>query len=330
LGEEVHVGIPDIYGLPESIEPGNRLEFAQWLVSDENPLSARVVVNRFWEQIFGRGLVESMEEFGSQGKDPSHPELLDWLSVKLMREYHWKIKPLLRSFVLSATYQQSSTANTEQLELDPGNNWLSRGSRKRLSAEQIRDEILLVSGLLNKTIGGPSVINADVEIAGGWNTLPDYVIKGDEAKYRRSLYTFWKRVNPPMNMIVLDSPDRSACVSGRVLTNTPLQALALLNDRTFFEASQELAKQMFEAADQLNDQIRFGYFKVMGKDIGEDKLLQLAQLYNDALLHYENDKEKNGFPEVALRYSGKNRHKLAALALVANVFLNLDELIVKG
>ncbi|GBF20177.1 MULTISPECIES: DUF1553 domain-containing protein [Arenibacter] len=329
LGEEVNVGIPNIYDIPETEEPSNRLEFAKWMVSDKNPLSARVLVNRFWEQIFGRGLVESMEEFGSQGKNPSHPELLDWLAVKLMKEYNWQIKLLLRDFVLSATYQQSSIVSAKQLELDPSNNYLSRGSRKRLSAEQIRDEILLVSGLLNKTIGGPSVINSDVEIAGGWNTLPDYVIKGDEAKYRRSLYTFWKRVNPPMNMIVFDSPDRSACVSSRVLTNTPLQALSLLNDKTFFEASQELAKQMFEADNQLKNQIKFGYFKVMNKDIEEDKLLELSKLYNDALLHYENNTGTIEFPEAALHYSGKNKYKLAALTMVANVFLNMDEFIVK-
>ncbi|MCM4150881.1 DUF1549 domain-containing protein [Arenibacter sp. N53] len=330
LGEEVQVGIPNIYALDESKEPSNRLEFAKWMVSDENPLSARVVVNRFWEQIFGRGLVESMEEFGSQGKNPSHPELLDWMAVKLMKEYNWKIKPLLRDFVLSATYQQSSIVGDDLLELDPNNNWLSRGSRKRLSAEQIRDEILLVSGLLNKTIGGPSVINSDVEIAGGWNTLPDYVIKGDEALYRRSLYTFWKRVNPPMNMIVFDSPDRSACVSSRVLTNTPLQALSLLNDKTFFEASQLLAKQMFEADNQMENQIKFGYFKVMGKNIDKDKLMQLTQLYKEALSHYENNTAHLEFPDVALQYSGKNKPMLAALTMVANVFLNLDEFIVKG
>lgn len=330
LGEEVQVGIPNIYAVDESKEPSNRLEFAKWMVSDKNPLSARVAVNRFWEQIFGRGLVESMEEFGSQGKNPSHPELLDWMAVKFMKEYNWKIKPLLRDFVLSATYQQSSDASTERLELDPSNSWLSRGSRKRLSAEQIRDEILLVSGLLNKTIGGPSVINSDIEIAGGWNTLPDYVIKGDEAKYRRSLYTFWKRVNPPMNMIVFDSPDRSACVSSRVLTNTPLQALSLLNDKTFFEASQLLAKQMFEADNQLENQIKFGYFKVMGKNLNGEKLKHLTQLYNEALMHYENSRDNLEFPDVALQYSEKKKPMMAALTMVANVFLNLDEFIVKG
>jgi len=214
--------------------------------------------------------------------------------------------------------------------MDPNNIWLSRGSRTRLSAEQIRDEILMVSGLLNKTIGGPSVINTDVEIAGGWNTLPDYVLKGDDAMYRRSLYTFWKRVNPPMNMIVFDSPDRSSCVSSRVLTNTPLQALSLLNDKTFFEASQLLAKQMFEADNQLENQIKFGYFKVMGKTINEEKLMQLTQFYDNALLHYVNNMDSSEFPEVALEYSGKNKPKMAALTMVANVFLNLDEFIVKG
>jgi hypothetical protein len=300
------------------------------MVSDKNPLSARVVVNRFWEQLFGRGLVESMEEFGSQGKNPSHPELLDWMAVRLMKDYNWKTKPLLREFVLSATYQQASTANADKIALDPNNIWLSRGVRTRLSAEQIRDQILLVSGLLNKRVGGASVVNADVEIAGGWNTLPDYVIKGDDAMYRRSLYTFWKRVNPPMNMIVFDSPDRSACVSSRVLTNTPLQALSLLNDKTFFKAAQELAKQMFEADNQLDNQIKFGYFKVMGKTLGKEKLEQFTRFYNDALMHYKSNTDNMEFPDAALEYSGENKPKMAALTMVANVFLNLDEFIVKG
>lgn len=330
LGEEVQMGIPNIYNVEESKEPSDRLEFAKWMVSDKNPLSARIVVNRFWEQIFGRGIVETMEEFGSQGKKPTHPELLDWMSVKLMKEYKWKIKPLLRDFVLSATYQQSSTTNNDKVELDPSNTWLSRGSRTRLSAEQIRDEILLVSGLLNKTIGGPSVLNTDVEISGWFGSVPDYVLKGDDAMYRRSLYTFWKRVNPPMNMIVFDSPDRSACVSSRVLTNTPLQALNLLNDQTFFEASQLLAKQMFLADNQLDDQLKFGYFMVMGKTLGEEKLAELTQLYEDALGYYKNNTGKIEFPEIALEYSKENKPKIAALTMVANVFLNLDEFVVKG
>jgi hypothetical protein len=330
LGEEVDTGIPNIFDISETEEPRNRLEFAKWMVSDKNPLSARVVVNRFWEQLFGRGLVESMEEFGSQGKNPSHPELLDWMAVRLMKDYNWKTKPLLREFVLSATYQQASTANADKIALDPNNIWLSRGVRTRLSAEQIRDQILLVSGLLNKSVGGASVVNADVEIAGGWNTLPDYVIKGDDAMYRRSLYTFWKRVNPPMNMIVFDSPDRSACVSSRVLTNTPLQALSLLNDKTFFKAAQELAKQMFEADNQLDNQIKFGYFKVMGKTLGKEKLEQFTRFYNDALMHYKSNTDNMEFPDAALEYSGENKPKMAALTMVANVFLNLDEFIVKG
>jgi hypothetical protein len=330
LGEEVDTGIPNIFDISETEEPRNRLEFAKWMVSDKNPLSARVVVNRFWEQLFGRGLVESMEEFGSQGKNPSHPELLDWMAVRLMKDYNWKTKPLLREFVLSATYQQASTANADKIALDPNNIWLSRGVRTRLSAEQIRDQILLVSGLLNKRVGGASVVNADVEIAGGWNTLPDYVIKGDDAMYRRSLYTFWKRVNPPMNMIVFDSPDRSACVSSRVLTNTPLQALSLLNDKTFFKAAQELAKQMFEADNQLDNQIKFGYFKVMGKTLGKEKLEQFTRFYNDALMHYKSNTDNMEFPDAAVEYSGENKPKMAALTMVANVFLNLDEFIVKG
>ncbi len=330
LGGEVEKGIPDIYGFPQLQEPTDRLEFAQWLVSEKNPLSARVVVNRFWEQIFGFGLVETMEEFGSQGEKPSHPELLDWMATSFVKEHHWKIKPFLRDLVLSATYRQSSEANPEKLEKDPGNSWLSRGTRTRLSAEQIRDQVLMVSGLLNKKTGGPSVLNADVEISGGWRTIPDYVIQGDSAKYRRSLYTFWKRVNPPMNLIAFDSPDRSVCASRRIRTNTPLQALNLLNDQTFFEASQALAEKMFYAKGTLTEQMSFGYLKVMGREVNANKLKLLSELYEEAYQHYKENVSIKEFPEITKKRPIKEKYKLAALSVVANTLLNLDEFITKG
>jgi hypothetical protein len=202
--------------------------------------------------------------------------------------------------------------------------------RTRLSGEQIRDQTLTVSGLLNKRIGGASVKNADVDISGGWRAIPDYVIQGDSAKYRRSLYTFWKRVNPPMNLIAFDSPDRSVCTSRRIRTNTPLQALNSLNDETFFEASQALAELMFEEVNQLEDRIKWGYFRVMGKDIDTKKLELLVQLYNETYQHYNDKGSDKDLPEIALKQKGKNKLTLSALTVVANTLLNLDEFIVKG
>jgi len=328
LGKEVTSGIPNIYSLPKEKEPKDRLAFARWMVSVENPLSARVAVNRFWEQLFGFGLVESMEEFGSQGEKPTHPELLDWLAVRFMKKYNWRMKPLIRELVVSATYRQSSETTPEKLEKDVRNQWLARGHRTRLSSEQIRDQVLTVSGLLNREIGGPSVENRDVD--GGWRGVPEWATKGDDAKYRRSLYTLWKRVTPPSGMLTFDSSDRSVCVSRRIRTNTPLQALNLLNDETFFEASNALAEQMSQVDETLEGQLEFGYKKVMGRQIDKEKLNLLVSLYQDALKHYEKENKITEFPAIALDHSGEKRYNLAAMTVVANALLNLDEFVVKG
>ncbi|MRH99236.1 DUF1553 domain-containing protein [Kriegella sp. EG-1] len=328
LGKEVARGIPNIYGYSETEEPKDRLAFAKWMMSEENPLTARVAVNRFWEQIFGFGLVESMEEFGTQGEKPTHPELLDWLAVRFEKEHKWHVKPLLREIVLSATYKQSSDTDIDKIEKDSRNQWLARGYRTRLSAEQIRDQVLSVSGLLNPTIGGPSVVNSSVD--GGWTGVPDWAIKGDSAKYRRSLYTLWKRVTPPNEMITFDSPDRSICASRRIRTNTPLQALNLLNDETFFEASNALAEQMAKADANIDNQIKYGYFKVMGRNITKEKLVLLKELFFDAENHYKDEKDNLEFPAIAKKKKSIEKNSLAALAIVANALLNLDEFIVKG
>jgi len=328
LGNEVESGIPNIYAISKDEEPKNRLEFARWMVSDRNPLSARVAVNRFWEQLFGFGLVESMEEFGSQGEKPTHPKLLDWLAVRFMKQYDWRMKPLIREMVLSATYRQSSETTPEKLEKDVRNQWLARGHRTRLSAEQIRDQVLTVSGLLNRKIGGPSVANRDVD--GGWRGIPEWVVQGDSAKYRRSIYTLWKRVTPPSGMLTFDSSDRSVCVSRRIRTNTPLQALNLLNDETFFEASNALAEEMLKSDAQLEKQLEFGYKKVMGRQIEKEKLNLLVTLYKDALGHYRIENKVVALPTFTKGDSGITKHELAAMTVVANAMLNLDEFIVKG
>ncbi|MEM9143406.1 MAG: DUF1553 domain-containing protein [Bacteroidota bacterium] len=326
-GEQVEQSIPDIYGLSGELIPQNRLDFARWMVNGSNPLTARVTVNRFWEQLFGSGLVASMEEFGSQGEKPTHPELLDWLAIRFMNRHKWHIKPLLKELVLSATYRQSSHADKDKIEKDVQNQWLARSSRTRLSAEQIRDQALAVSGLLNPTVGGPSVVNASVE--GGWTGVPDWAIKGDSANYRRSLYTLWKRVTPPDGMLTFDSPDRSVCTSRRIRTNTPLQALNLLNDATFLEAANALALQMVRSENDLDKQLAFGYLQVMGRQPGEKKLILLRELYQNAEQFYEKNKAPDEFP-LTLRDTGRNPKELAALVVVANALLNLDEFIVKG
>ncbi|MFY0653936.1 MAG: DUF1553 domain-containing protein [Cyclobacteriaceae bacterium] len=317
--EEVSPVIPAIF-LESTENPDDRLQFAKWLVSDDNPLSARVAVNRIWEQLFGSGLVESMEEFGSQGTNPTHPELLDWMAVRFKREHGWKFKSLIREIVLSSTYRQSSVANEAKLEKDPLNQWLSRGPRTRLSGEQIRDQILAVSGLLDKKMGGPSVILPHWEKTRmfSFGGIPQFAIRGDSAKYRRTLYSFWKRTDPFPSMMTFDSPDRTVCTSRRIRTNTPLQALNMLNDQTYFEASKALANKLVEKEMGIDEQIQLGYEMILFKEIDERKLQLLKDLYQESYQYYEKQNESGLEP------------KLAAMTLVANAMMNLDEFIVKG
>jgi len=315
-GEEVSPGIPGVYGVDSTKHLEDRLAFARWLVSRENPLAARVVVNRFWEQLFGFGIVESMEEFGTQGAPPTHPELLDWLAVRFMDTHDWKMKPLLRELLLSATYRQSSDADSVKIEKDPLNQWLSRGARTRLTSEQIRDQILAVSGLLDRTIGGPSMILPELNISA--SDIPNWT--GDNT-YRRSLYTFWKRTDPFPSMITFDSPDRTVCTSRRIRTNTPLQALNLLNDLTYFEASRALASVVLGEKEYLDDQLSLCYQMITGSSIEPKKLNLLKELYQDSYTHYE---------DTNVGLCRDRECQLSALTLVASAMLNLDEVVVKG
>lgn len=233
--------------------PRNRLGLAQWLVSRENPLTARVEVNRLWQQLFGRGLVESSEDFGQQGRLPDHPELLDWLAVEFM-EGGWDVKALLRQIVLSATFGQSAMPrDLAWLESDPENRWLARGPRRRLTGEQVRDLSLAVSGLLSTKMGGPSV--KPYQPAGLWNEAgTQHIYKQDHGDllYRRSLYTFWRRTLPPANMTVFDAPTREFCIARRENTRTPMQALVLMNDVQFLEAARCLATRLLAETEPLN------------------------------------------------------------------------------
>jgi len=299
--EVVSPGIPKMFGSPQEGAPSTRLEFAEWLVSDENPLTARVTVNRFWEQLFGLGIVESADDFGTVGIAPTHPELLDWLALYFKDEANWSVKTLLREIVLSSTYRQASTTSSEKLEIDPRNQLLSRGPRFRLSAEQVRDQALAVSGLLSEKQFGPSVMPPQPD--GVWknpyNGLNWKEAEGED-KHRRAIYTFYRRTGPYPSMLTFDAPTREFCISRRVRTNTPLQALVTLNDPAFWEAAQGLAKLMAQHDPAVEEQVSFGYKRAMSSEPSENTLRVLIDLAEDA-----------------------------GLELTANAILNLDEFLTK-
>ncbi len=327
-GEEVFPQTPkSLTQLPKGA-PTTRLGLAQWLVSPQNPLTARVIVNRFWEQLYGRGLVETLEDFGSQGAKPTHPELLDWLALRFMNENQWSVKKLLREIVLSATYQQSSEVSEESLEKDPFNALLSRGPRVRLSAEQVRDQALSASGLLSPKLFGPSVMPPQPD--GVWQVIRN-VVKWrnaeDEDRYRRALYTYWRKSSPYASFITFDAPSREQCLSRRIRTNTPLQALVTLNDPVYLEAAQGLAWQMKQAA-ALNpeESIREGYRRLTGRTPSEERVNLLLSYYHKSVQHYRTS------PQDVLKFLTMEYPKtphLAALTATANVMLNMDEVITK-
>jgi hypothetical protein len=323
-GEKVTADVPGLLGEIPQGAPSNRLGMAKWLVSADNPLTARVVVNRFWEQLFGYGIVETMEEFGSQGSPPSHAQLLDWLAVQLVDEHHWSVKALLKQIVMSAAYQQSSAATPEKIEKDPQNRLLSRGPRLRLTAEQIRDQILAVSGLINLKMYGPSIKPLRPDVASnGWGS---WIAETGEEQYRRSLYVYTKRVNPFPMFITFDATARNVCTSRRIRTNTPLQALTLLNDSIFFTAAKALARQMASTdPENVIACLQKGYKNVMFRHPDQEKLDVLQLLYQDALNHYKT-KNVVSYANVA----HKDTLRLKAFTLVANALLNLDEFLTKN
>ncbi len=328
-GEEVAPKVPQALNKSLSQNPENRLELAEWLMDAENPLTARVMVNRFWEQLFGLGLVETLEDFGSQGSSPTHPELLDWLAVQFMHKHQWSIKSLLKQIVISATYRQSSVVSPELLQLDPYNKLLARGPRVRLSAEQIRDQALAVSGLLNNRVYGPSVMPPQPEGVwniirhiGGWETSGN-----SEDQNRRALYTFWRRVSPYPSMISFDATSREFCVSRRIRTNTPLQAFVTLNDPVFFDAAKSLAGNMQLAAGDLEGQIEFGFRQAFYRTPTTQELLTMKSLFERSLKLYQEQPN-----EMVAITSNIDIHtpEMAALINLAAVILNLDEMITKG
>ncbi|WP_154856148.1 DUF1553 domain-containing protein [Cyclobacterium xiamenense] len=316
-GAEVQAGIPEIMGTLSEANP-DRMDLATWLVGDENPLTARVMVNRIWEQLFGFGLVESLEDFGSQGIPPTHPELLDWLAVTFRDELNWSVKSLIKTIVLSTTYRQQSTVSDEKLKKDPYNHYLSRGSRTRLPAETIRDQALAISGLLNPALKGPSVMPYQPEHIisfGGkfWNKS-----EGDAA-YRRAVYTYWKRTHPYPSMVTFDNPSREVCTSRRIRTNTPLQSLVLLNDPVFLEAATAWAERIL---DEYETDVKTGIEKnlqlITAQEPDEKKVAVLHRLYEESLAYYQ---EEGAHLD--------EDPKLAAMRLVSNAMFNLDEFVTR-
>jgi mono/diheme cytochrome c family protein len=328
--------IPEFLGqLPEGVAR-NRLALAKWLVDPSHPLVARVMVNRIWQRMFGVGLVASADNFGVQGEVPSHPELLDWLAIRFI-ESGWDMKQMHKLIALSATYQQSASAPAELIARDPKNRLLARGPRHRLPAELVRDNALAVSGLLATKIGGRSVKPYQPdglwdELAGGANGGP-YVVETDENLYRRSIYTFRKRTVSHPTLGTFDAPSWELCQAKRALTNTPLQALALLNDTTYVEAARHLASRMMaEGGSTLEDQLRCGYLLVAQRAPNATELSTLAAGYARYLAYYEQH------TAAAVEYLSQGISQLpedqktpemAAMSTVAAILLNLDEAITK-
>jgi hypothetical protein len=332
-GEAVSSGLPSVFGTPPA-GPLNRLTFARWLVSPDNPLTARVAVNRLWEEIFGVGIVETSENFGVQGEPAFHPELLDWLATEYMR-LGWDTKKMLKLLVTSAAYRQSSQVGEELARRDPANRLLGRGPRVRLSAETIRDQALFAAGLLSPKMYGPPVQpprpNFGLTAAFGGTT--DWATSTGDDKYRRGLYVRWRRNAPYPSMTTFDAPERTYCTVRRLRTNTPLQALVCLNDPVYVEAAQALGRRMVAEGGSCNsDRVGYGFRLCLARPPRGEEVKRLVDLF---------EKTRQQFlpaPDAALSLATKplgplpkdmNPVDLAAWTVVANVLLNLDETLAK-
>lgn len=327
---EVQPDVPhSLNPMPEGA-PKNRLGLAMWLTDKKNPLTSRTMVNRVWEQLMGQGIAETLEDLGTQGISPTHKDLLDWLSWQFMNDYKWSVKELIKTIVMSATYQQDSKVSDETLEKDPFNKYYARGPRVRLSAEQVRDQALAISGLLSHKMFGHSVM--PYQPNGIWLSPYDGATwnkSTGEDQYRRAIYTYWKRTSPYPSMVSFDGVAREVCLARRIRTNTPLQALTTLNDNAFMEMARHFAERMrTQGGSDPRVQISKGYEMAMYHPIDQEKLEALMKLYNRGLQEFGKDKNK------ACEMNGDDMRETnpekAALVLVANAMLNLDEVITKN
>ncbi|MBL7739680.1 MAG: DUF1549 domain-containing protein [Chitinophagaceae bacterium] len=329
--KEVEAGVPGSlqYAMPAGA-PKNRMGLTQWLTSKQNPLVSRTIVNRLWEQLFGTGIAETLEDMGTQGIPPTHRELLDHLSWKLMNDHRWSLKKLLKEMVMSATYRQDSKLTDEMKEKDLFNRFYARGPRIRLSAEQIRDQFLCISGVINPKMYGPPVKPWQPE--GIWLS-PYNGAKWEMSKngdqYRRAVYTYWKRSSPYPSMMGFDAPQRNVCNARRIRTNTPLQALITLNDSAYLDMARHFAWRMKkEAGNNIQQQITKGYEWMLYKPLPQAKLRVLTELYIKTVNEFKKDAESTC--EVAGFNDEHNNPNDAALVVVANAMMNLDEVIMKN
>ena len=324
-GDKVEPGVPATLPALDHEGTPDRLTMARWMASKQNPLTARVFVNRIWAHLFGTGIVATVEEFGSTGSQPSHPKLLDDLSVRFMEDMEWRLKPLLREIVLSATYRQSARTTPELLEKDPGNRLLARGPRTRLTAEMIRDQALMVSGLLSPKMHGPPVMPPQPE--GVWRTVynsASWKTAEGEDRYRRGLYTYCRRTSGYPSFLAFDAPTREVCTSRRVPTNTPLQALVTLNDPVYMECAQALAKRMRQNESSFDADIAThnGMRLITGiPQTDKNGVQPLHALYQETINYYGDH------PELATELGDDAAQ--SALVIVANALLNLDMILTK-
>ncbi len=334
-GKQVEPAVPAAFHPLPADAPLDRLGLARWLVDHENPLTARVTVNRFWAQLFGRGLVETEEDFGTQGTFPSHPELLDWLAVEFM-ESGWDVKRLLKLMVASATYRQTSQVSPERLAKDPQNRLFSRGPRFRLDAEMVRDQALSLAGLLSGKVGGPSVYPP--QPPGMWqaafNGERTWTTSTGEDRYRRGLYTFWRRTVPYPSMATFDAPSRETCSIRRVRTNTPLQALVTMNDPVYVEAAQALARRIVrEGGSNIKDQARYALRLCLCRPPSAAQVRHVMDLYQREEQHYRQNEKASleiATDPLGPLPAGADAAKLAAWTVVANMLLNMDAVLTKG
>ena len=329
-GNKVEPDVPQSLNPFPSHAPRNRLGLSLWLTSKQNPLTARTMVNRVWEQLFGTGLAETLEDLGSQGILPTHPELLDWLSYQFMNEDHWSVKKLIRRIVMSATYQQESKITPGLLQKDPNNRYYARSARVRLSAEQVRDQALWISGELCDSMYGPSVYPWQPKgiWLSPWNSKDWEQSKGKQ-QYRRALYTYWKRSSAYPSMITFDGVSREVCTVRRIRTNTPLQALATLNDSAYIDMARHFAQRMqIDASTDIRQQIKNGYARATFHAANEKSLSALLNLYNTAFKQFKDDPDKTC--QIVGGNSRDTKAETAALIVVANAILNLDEVLVKN
>ncbi|HCC57257.1 MAG TPA: hypothetical protein DEQ47_08320, partial [Solibacterales bacterium] len=336
-GAEVQPNVPSVLPPMSASLPRNRLGLAKWLVDPANPLTARVTVNRYWQEVFGTGIVKTTEDFGSQGEPAVNPELLDWLAVEF-RESGWDIKKMFKLMVTSAAYRQSALAAPEKIQQDPDNRLISRGPRFRMDAEMIRDYALAASGLLTPAIGGPSVKPYQPEriwetVAMDSSNTKHYQRDQGDKVYRRSLYTFWKRSAPPPSMDIFNAPTRETCTVRRERTDTPLQALVTMNDTQFVEAARYLAQgALLSGRGNLDREVNFLTSRLLARSLDARERAIVHRSYRDYLAYYDTHADEAG----KLLTVGESKPdpriskpEFAALTMVANEVMNLDEVLNK-